>query len=96
MGEGIKLLNKAHEGKKENSAACPQKNDLSQSKTGPDRNVFFLRAIGNQAVQRLFKSGVIRTKLIIGRPGDIYEQEADTMAEQVMGMPEPDMLMKAT
>lgn len=44
---------------------------------------------GNQAVQRLFKSGVIQAKLKIGQPGDIYEQEADRVAEQVMQMPEP-------
>jgi hypothetical protein len=43
----------------------------------------------NPAVQRLFKSGVIQAKLKIGQPNDIYEQEADRVAEQVMSMPEP-------
>ncbi|MBW4659719.1 MAG: DUF4157 domain-containing protein [Drouetiella hepatica Uher 2000/2452] len=32
---------------------------------------------------------VIQPKLVVGRPGDRYEQEADQVAEQVMLMPEP-------
>ena len=54
-----------------------------------DHILFLQRTIGNQAVQKLFKSGVIQAKLRIGQPGDIYEQEADRVAEQVMRMPEP-------
>ena len=42
------------------------------------------RAIGNQAIGRLFQA-----KLMIGQPNDIYEQEADRVAEQVMRIPEP-------
>lgn len=42
------------------------------------------RAIGNQAVGRF-----IHAKLKIGQPGDIYEQEADRVAEMVMRMPDP-------
>jgi hypothetical protein len=45
--------------------------------------------LGNQAVQRLFKSGSIQAKLKIGPPNDIYEQEADRVADQVMRMPAP-------
>lgn len=48
------------------------------------------RTIGNQAVQRLFKSGILQAKLKIGQPNDIYEQEADRVADQVMQMPEPE------
>jgi len=33
--------------------------------------------------------GMIQTKLKINEPGDIYEQEADRVADQVMRMPEP-------
>jgi len=32
---------------------------------------------------------MIQPKLIINQPGDIYEQEADRVAEQVMRMPDP-------
>jgi Domain of unknown function (DUF4157) len=35
-------------------------------------------------------SGAIQTKLAVNRPGDIYEQEADRISEQVMRMPEPE------
>ena len=45
--------------------------------------------LGNQAMQRLLHAGVIQTKLKIGQPGDVYEREADRVAEQVMRMPEP-------
>jgi hypothetical protein len=33
-------------------------------------------------------SGVIQPKLTIGQPNDVYEQEADRVAELVMRMPE--------
>ena len=42
------------------------------------------RTLGNQAVQRLFQSGAIQAKLSIGKSNDIYEQEADRVAERVM------------
>lgn len=44
--------------------------------------------IGNQAVQKLVKSGLLQAKLTVSRPGDIYEQEADRVADQVMRMPD--------
>jgi len=51
---------------------------------------------GNQAVQRLFKTGAIQPKLRIGQPNDIYEQEADRVADEVMRMPEPIIQPKPT
>jgi hypothetical protein len=53
-----------------------------------DQIVHLQRKIGNQALQRLFKSGTIQAKLKIGKPNDKYEKEADIVAEQVMRMPE--------
>jgi len=38
--------------------------------------------IGNRAVQ-----GLLQTKLTIGPPGDVYEQEADRVAEQIVSSP---------
>jgi outer membrane protein OmpA-like peptidoglycan-associated protein len=35
------------------------------------------------------KSGALQARLRIGAPGDVYEQEADRVAEQVMRMPKP-------
>lgn len=43
-------------------------------------------AIGNQAVQRLIDSRAVQPKLTVGAPNDVYEQEADRVADQVMGM----------
>jgi len=51
-----------------------------------DHILFLQRTIGNQTVQRLFKSGFIQAKLRISQPGDIYEQEADRMANAAMRM----------
>ena len=50
----------------------------------PFSQIFHLQSgIVNQAVQRLFKSGTLQAKLKIGKPGDKYEKEADSM--RVMG-----------
>jgi len=47
------------------------------------------RAIGNQAVLRLMRSGALQPKLAISQPGDVYEREADRVADEVMRMPSP-------
>lgn len=47
------------------------------------------RSLGNQAIQRLLSSSLVQAKLKVNQPGDMYEQEADRVAEQVMQMPEP-------
>lgn len=45
-----------------------------------------------KTAQNLDKTfGNIQPKLVVGAPGDKYEQEADRMAEQVMAMPESEM-----
>jgi hypothetical protein len=54
------------------------------------------RAAGNWAVSQLLQSGsgnigTIQPKLIVGQPGDRYEQEADQVAGQVMRVSEPRM-----
>jgi len=46
-----------------------------------------LRYAGNLAVQRLLRSGVLQAKLAVSQPGDLYEQEADHVAEHVMSAP---------
>ncbi len=47
------------------------------------------QSIGNQAVQRLLRSGTIQARLNISQPGDPFEQEADRVVEKVMRMPAP-------
>jgi len=44
---------------------------------------------GNRYVQRVVSG--IQAKLMVGQPGDKYEQEADRVADAVMRMPEPPM-----
>jgi hypothetical protein len=49
------------------------------------------RLVGNRAVTSLLTghNGVIQTKLAVGPAHDLYEQEADRVADHVMSMPEP-------
>ncbi|KAF5428500.1 protein of unknown function (DUF4157) [Candidatus Methanomarinus sp.] len=90
MSEAVRKYVNIPEVKRKNSVFQIQRTELSQSVKSPQVRILFLqRTIGNQAVQRLIKSGALQAKLRIGQPGDIYEQEADQMAEQVMHMPEP-------
>lgn len=46
-----------------------------------------------QRLQRSYGNGyvgqVVQAKLAVNQPGDVYEQEADKVAEKVMRMPEP-------
>lgn len=59
------------------------------SQASPYEQVIHLQgSMGNRAVERLFRSGVLQAKLRIGQPNDAYEQEADRVADQVMRMPD--------
>ena len=89
MGERIKVTANKPLSTKENSASNKQKTGFRSQSSHVDQILFLQRTIGNQAVQRLIKSGALQAKLRIGQPGDKYEQEADRVAEQVMRMPEP-------
>jgi hypothetical protein len=84
---------------------APRSSFSSNSNPSFDNVLFLQRTIGNQAVQRLIQgtgirvqgSGVkIHSKLKIGQPNDIFEQEADRAAEQVMRMPESAVQPKTT
>src|SRR5207247_1893884 len=46
------------------------------------------RTIGNRAVVQLLQAGAFQAKLAVSQPGDVYEQEADRVADQVMRMRE--------
>ncbi len=79
------LATKTLEAKRVYSTSNIGKKEHSPSISSPaDRVQFLQRTIGNKAVQRLLKSGALQAKLKIGTPGDIYEQEADRVAEQVV------------
>lgn len=88
MVEATQVSAKASVANKENKVPSTQKSDFVQSMSSPVEQILFLqRTVGNQAVGRLIKSGVLQAKLKVGQPGDIYEQEADRVAGQVMRMP---------
>lgn len=88
MNQRVKLASIKPEARREDHNSHKQKTDLQQFKVSPVGQILSLqKAIGNQAVARLIKSGTLQTKLKIGQPGDIYEKEADMVAEQVMRMP---------
>jgi hypothetical protein len=90
MSEMARQVAKKNEAKKENSIFRQQETDFSNSLKSPaDQIIFLQRTAGNQAVQHLLKSRVLQAKLKISRPNDVYEQEADRVAEQVMNMPDP-------
>jgi hypothetical protein len=90
MDEISRLYAKTPIVKRSNSSLQIQRKKPSQPLKSPaDRILFLQRTIGNQAVQRLIKSGTLQAKLRIGQPGDKYEQEADRVADEVMRMPEP-------
>ncbi|WDT74075.1 MAG: DUF4157 domain-containing protein [Candidatus Manganitrophus sp.] len=67
----------------------PQRASSNVARSSPLENhkkhpsLHLQRTVGNQAVQRL------QAKLTISSPGDLYEQEADRIAERVMRTPAP-------
>lgn len=90
MSERAKIPAKTPEAKRKHTISRKQKTTRSQSGSSPvDRILHLQRTLGNQAVQRMMKSGALQAKLRIGQPNDKYEQEADRVADQVMRMPEP-------
>jgi hypothetical protein len=69
VGEKAGVIEKESESKEENPVLKKRRPDFYQDLNSPFQNIFFLqRAIGNQAVQRLFKSGPIQAKLKISQP----------------------------
>jgi len=90
MGKRVGQIAKAPEVKQSNSNSWVRRTKRLQSMDSPvDRILYLQRTVGNQAVSRLMKSGALQAKLRIGQPGDVYEQEADRVADAVMRMPEP-------
>jgi hypothetical protein len=96
MSEGAKVITKKPEAKSEESAPKAQEAECSQPTNSRYERILFLqKSIGNQAVQRLFKSSLIQSKLQTGKPGDIYEREADRLADRVMRMAGPQVQRQA-
>lgn len=89
MGETAIITAKTPESTGKLPVSKTQKRVFPQKKSSPASQILHLqRTMGNQAVQRLLKSGTIQAKLKIGKPNDKYEMEADRVADKVMSMPE--------
>jgi hypothetical protein len=79
MNEKVKVPNKISESEKNNSTSGVRESDVSLPLNSPvDKILFLQRTIGNQAVQRMIKSGTIRTRLRTCRSEDIKEQLVQT------------------
>lgn len=77
--------------------AIPSRHHVSNLPATPFDSIIHLqRTIGNQAIQSLMRSDAeldsgkfkAQPQLKVSQPGDTYEREADSLAEQVMQMPE--------
>jgi hypothetical protein len=94
MAERVAVTAKTPEPKKKCSNSCKHKPSFNSSGSPADRILQLQRTAGNQAVQKLIKSRALQAKLRVGQPNDIYEKEADRVAEQVMRMPDPVLQLK--
>ena len=90
MNKTTKITVEKPETKRNNKVSLVQKKERLKTKAVPavDQILSLQSTIGNQAVQRLLKSGTLQAKLRIGKPDDKYEREADMIADKVMRMPE--------
>lgn len=96
MGTKV-AVTRSSDPKREFSALKTNCTARNQAVSSPADGLLHLhRTIGNRAVQRLYESGAIQARLKIGKPGDIYEREADSVADAVMKMPEPAIQSKPT
>lgn len=92
MTEREKITSKRTAARSRNPVVKSSKTNGSRSINSPiDQILHLQRTVGNRAVQKLFSSGALQTKLRIGQPNDKYEQEADRVADEVMRMPEPEV-----
>jgi hypothetical protein len=88
-------------------ANCSKPRRASVTESDDVKSILHLQqTMGNRAVRASLQSGhnfgripvspppraaAIQTKLAVNKPGDEYEQEADSVASKVMSMPEPQL-----
>ena len=89
MAERITVNSKKPVSIKENLISHKRKTYFRSNSSPVNRILYLQRTIGNQAVQRMVRSGALQAKLSIGQPGDVYEQEANRVEDAVMRMPKP-------
>ncbi len=82
MEKRVAQIAKVPEVKQSNSNSRVRRTKRLQSMDTPvDRILYLQRTADNQAVSRLMKSVALQANLRIGQPGDMYEQEADRVAD---------------
>jgi hypothetical protein len=88
MGAHTKALFTTRESKTGNFAAQRSKPPISRRVSSPVDQISLLqRTVGNRAVERLLRFGLIQAKLKVSEPGDSYEQEADRISGHVLATP---------
>lgn len=94
MSQKVGLTVKKPENRGKDTVSKKPKADISRPgpMASPVEQILHLqRTIGNRAVTRLIQSGALQAKLKIGKPNDIYEKEADHMADRLMRMSEGEL-----
>lgn len=86
----MRALTKNVSNKAPRSRPAKTSDDVSPSTRSTPRQELH-QTLGNQGVQRLLRAGVIQAKLEVSQPGDSLEREADSVAEQVLRMPQPEL-----
>ncbi|WP_298685507.1 hypothetical protein [uncultured Methanomethylovorans sp.] len=92
MAEKAGMYAKKAEQKQTCQNSCKSPTGFNNSGSSAEMILRLQRTAGNQAVQRLIRSGVLQAELKIGQPRD--KQEADRVAGQVMRIPESKMQSK--
>jgi hypothetical protein len=69
------------------SAAHPREGAAAKRRTQPAAHAAS-RRLGNQQLKMLLRTRRLQAKLTVSDPHDVYEQEADRVADQVMRMPD--------
>jgi len=96
MGETAAAVAKAGS-QRDNRILPNQKQEIARTADSPhDRIKLLQRTIGNQALQRLLKTGSVQATLRIGSAGDICEKEAERISEHIMRMPETAVARKSS
>ena len=87
---------KATESKSNTPPSCAGKTKIHSHNSSCEQILRLQRTLGNRVVQRMYESGQLQAKLTIGKLGDRYEREADSVADRVMSMPDPQISRKPT
>jgi hypothetical protein len=84
MSERVSLKDRTNGPERDRAHSTEKKAAQSSAALSAYDVPFLQTTIGNRALYGLFKAGVLQTKLEVGGPNDLYEQEADRVAEEVM------------